>query len=525
MSLPSDAPLDVAIVGGGVSGTYSAWRLIEHNPNLRIALFEGSDRVGGRLLSVRPPGMASLTAELGGMFIPSLHTLASSLAEHLGLQLDVMPHGGLNRAYLRGMPLTAAAMRDPQQVPYRLVGGEQGRLPDELPAYALEQLIPALQSASGSERYSLLEDARVAGRPLRHWGFWNLLVQALSDDGYNFAREGTGDDYLVANWNAADIARQYYQLAGQFDLLHVREGYDAIPRTLAARFAERGGSIALRHRLIRFDRAVLPDGTLGVRLEFDCDSSGWGAAPARAPGVVYARRLILAMPRRSLELLEPSGALLRPDNQQIRDLIGAVTPLPMFKLFLCYERAWWRDLGITGGFSVTDMPLRACLYWGEDPESHNALLLASLSDMLAMGFWEGLRDARHQPLFSPSGEPPRWSDYSAPPTGAMVAEAQRQLALLHGQALPEPYAAVYRDWGEDPFGGAGNFWNVHVDSRRYAQRMLRPDPELPVFICGEAYSRTQGWVEGALETAEQMLRQQFGLDRPDWQIQEKELGH
>jgi hypothetical protein len=37
-----------------------------------------------------------------------------------------------------------------------------------------------------------------------------------------------------------------------------------------------------------------------------------------------------------------------------------------------------------------------------------------------------------------------------------------------------------------------------------------------VFICGEAYSNNQGWVEGALQTAEHVLRDGFGLTEQTW---------
>ena len=30
----------------------------------------------------------------------------------------------------------------------------------------------------------------------------------------------------------------------------------------------------------------------------------------------------------------------------------------------------------------------------------------------------------------------------------------------------------------------------------------QPDPSLPIHLCGEVFSRSQGWVEGALETAD-----------------------
>ena len=42
---------DYAIVGGGISGIYSAWRLQAAYPAKSIALFESSNRLGGRLRS------------------------------------------------------------------------------------------------------------------------------------------------------------------------------------------------------------------------------------------------------------------------------------------------------------------------------------------------------------------------------------------------------------------------------------------------------------------------------------------
>ena len=47
-------------------------------------------------------------------------------------------------------------------------------------------------------------------------------------------------------------------------------------------------------------------------------------------------------------------------------------------------------------------------------------------------------------------------------------------------------------------------------------RMINPAPKLPVYICGEAYSNGQGWVEGALETTELVLQGHFGLTAPAW---------
>jgi len=44
--------IDIAIIGAGVSGVYSAWKLKKKYPNKKIVVFEGSDHVGGRLFTL-----------------------------------------------------------------------------------------------------------------------------------------------------------------------------------------------------------------------------------------------------------------------------------------------------------------------------------------------------------------------------------------------------------------------------------------------------------------------------------------
>jgi monoamine oxidase len=44
-----------------------------------------------------------------------------------------------------------------------------------------------------------------------------------------------------------------------------------------------------------------------------------------------------------------------------------------------------------------------------------------------------------------------------------------------------------------------------VRSWEVKKAIVQPADEVPMYICGEAYSDAQGWVEGALQTAEDML--------------------
>ena len=55
---------DVIIIGGGLSGLYSAWRLAK-STNLSIAVLEGSSRFGGRFYTCKLPG--EFNADMGAM--------------------------------------------------------------------------------------------------------------------------------------------------------------------------------------------------------------------------------------------------------------------------------------------------------------------------------------------------------------------------------------------------------------------------------------------------------------------------
>ena len=115
--------LDVAIVGGGVSGVYSGWRLLTGSPTQRaiapkIALFESSSRVGGRLLSVVPPGIADTRVELGGMRFPSSHKRVKGLVAHFGLTPDLFPVAEpQNLVYVRGQRLRRHELTDATKLP------------------------------------------------------------------------------------------------------------------------------------------------------------------------------------------------------------------------------------------------------------------------------------------------------------------------------------------------------------------------------------------------------------------------
>ncbi len=87
--------LEIAVIGGGVSGVYTAWRLQEaRGLTDRLGLFEYSDRIGGRLFSTTMPGLSHVKPEVGRMrYIKDTHPVVTSLVEHLGLPTEPFPMG------------------------------------------------------------------------------------------------------------------------------------------------------------------------------------------------------------------------------------------------------------------------------------------------------------------------------------------------------------------------------------------------------------------------------------------------
>jgi monoamine oxidase len=554
---------DIAIVGGGVSGIYSGWRLVTAAPGeskklstwsgangkLKVVVFEGSDRIGGRLLSARPPGFTDATCEIGGMRYVSSQTLIRSLVENeleLPHYVQVVDQPN-NIVYLRNKQLRFHQVQDPSMLPYNLDWAEGQYVASNNPAsligWAIGKLLPIVSAFTGDELRKHLKETKVDETYLYQHGFWNLLARALSPDAYAIARSLIGYDCLGSNANAVDLICEYFDFTPDIHYYLLNHGYDSVPCTLQKRFEEAGGEVVRDTWLAGFDKTDLDDGSTGVVLHFR------GKRPP-----VTARAIILAMPRRSLELLQREGPVFSPNKaKHVQHLLNSVRAIPLYKLFLVYDYPWWNAVGVSQGRSLTDTPVRQVYYWpvgpgAATPAPTGKALLMAYNDATNVDFWAGLSGAKTPvmhlaaalehfrrvppgvPLYEPQGRTEEkgadsdefgerlrknWDEHKAPK--AMVVEMHRQLERIHNiQSAPKPIAAAYMDWSVDPYGGGVHFWNPGYKSWEILREMTQPVHDFPCYTCGEAYSTNQTWVEGALQTAEIVLQDRLGLDKPSW---------
>lgn len=563
----------VAVVGAGVAGLYAAWRLAvdgQHVAPEDIVLIEGSDRTGGRLrswpLDRFDPALPSdpfVRAELGGMRVLNYNIYVCSLAGKLGLDLVPFPADvPVNWHFLRGKTLQTSDY--PHQQVYPLAPDERGWTPGDVVYAPLVKdggIVPesAFPTTDGSitQRHfvnTVLRDTKINGVPAWKLGFWNAILTSggptvspghdVSYQAYAYFAEAGAYDTIPSSWNASvAISNLLGDFANAPRYWALRDGYESLPDALAS---------AVKAAGVRMTTGSPVTGVFR-------DGDGPCTLTIADGSTITADRIVLALPPRALELLALGNAAPPAGGSSLtaplRDLLPQIrqsAPIPLLKVFLVYDQDWWTSSlkADWPAFSrmTTDMPMRQIYNFGQvekDGKTYH-LFQAVYCDSLKAGYWAGLMPqeaenkgesvntdifARIENLSGTTidtgtlkfGLSDALDDYP------LFKAAHAQFATLvaaiaagngfTGSKAAAPIAGAAMNWGTDPFGGGVNFWNAGVelddgqDGGAY-WTMMNPTPG--IYVVGEGYSLYQGWVEGALWSAEDMLQRFFALSAPAW---------
>ncbi|MGH1488337.1 MAG: hypothetical protein ACRBK7_02925 [Acidimicrobiales bacterium] len=183
---------------------------------------------------------------------------------------------------------------------------------------------------------------------------------------------------------------------------------------------------------------------------------------------------------------------------------------------------------LTVGPSITDMPIRQVVYFGNNaldpdatPERYG--ILASYDDERYTKFWSALELGPDATRTVPESADLQTLDgpREAPPV--MVKMLRKQLAKLHfGPSadytmVPEPCETRYMDWSLPPFNAGYHAYRSHTDLADVQRNVRKPAQlikgnDANIFIVGSAYSNDQAWVEGAFCTAESVLNDFMGIE-------------
>jgi monoamine oxidase len=318
-------PGRVVIVGAGVAGLTCAHRLAQHG--IPSAVYEASDRVGGRTRTLRGYFADGQIVEQGGEAIDTDHHAVRALVRELGLHLDdtyAETPGGLRSNLYRF---------DGRRYPFARACADFAAVYP-----ALHRDLRAARSPRGAREIDEMSvadwiDARVPGGRGSQLG--RLIGEAYcAEDGVDI---GVGSALAMIGQLGESPRRPLALYGGSDERFKVHGGADQIAHRLAARLPAR--AVTLGAPLVGLRRRS--DGS------YVC---GFGPGGGRSFDV-RADRVVLALPFTTLREVGYRGAGFSAAKDAAIRRLGMATNA---KLTLQFARRTWRADGYDG-YLETDL--------------------------------------------------------------------------------------------------------------------------------------------------------------------------
>jgi monoamine oxidase len=171
----------------------------------------------------------------------------------------------------------------------------------------------------------------------------------------------------------------------------------------------------------------------------------------------------------------------------IRSLLGSVMEIPLLKCFFIIKDPWWKENIPNEG--MTKFPARELHYLKQ--ENKGSVMV--YSDRPYINFWSKyVNNEYHE---------------------RSELNSNKDLPLIFAKRMQiDPGKIIkygIRDWGRDPYGAACHIWKPGVQSWDVRSKLeafsLENSNDLNLHICGEAFSDFQGFMEGSLTSAHNVM--------------------
>jgi hypothetical protein len=385
----------------------------------------------------------------------------------------------------------------------------------------------------GDEDYQNIREASLDKIPLWDMGFWNLLATVLSHYAVLKLRDWASFYHLLPeNPNAAEwLVFWLRAIKSSGSLRGVHGGMGRIVDSLENKINElkRGGAcIDIEHDCELEALTPNPDDSITLILK----RLGTASPP------VIAKEVILALPKRPLEKLglpKILGEQIGIDDgraEKLRQALDAVFGFPLLKCFFIIDQPWWEDDRPLNRHA-SDLPTRELQYLKSKDKTKGMIMV--YTDRPATQFWTDYLPSKRDEEPSSKGKTSEWlcsrsniqkkantwlltfgPDHveQVPKEASRLWERFVQYARDYEHndfASDRLLACGIRDWGKDPFGGAAHAWRPGVKSRDVIDylkefSLTKRNRIRNIHVCGEAYSDYQGFIEGALRSADGVIK-------------------
>ena len=524
--LPEDC--DVAIIGAGVGGLWTANRLQKQRPDLTVCLFESRNKTGGRIRTLFFDGAPNIPLELGSMQFQKSHKMVFDAVQRFNLSYFPRIFPSENFNYLRGTMESSSKNWSENSYPYifsqvdmKLLRSIRDGTPYDLLRFVFSAAnINATQVKDWNScdwaNWKATSTWKDTNRKNYNLGWWFACLQVLSEEAVAAYQDVSGYDSFAEQSNLVDVisyivpsfAEDNYDVDESY--YRFTDGYESLSIALENEFIHGGGIIQFGKTLQSIISTEFSNNNL--LLTFNDSSS------------CHAHDVILSLPKQAIDDLINAGPQL--ESEIGRNALESVFSVPAFKCFLSFDTAWWTKFNFSTGLMHTTLPSRKIYYWGieSDPNNNNAVLMATYGDDVSSTYWSNLiyehiqDDVMVEPFyFRPNpfmnNPPTSYIDIYGPDSRAVVVrDLMQQIRIAHNDVdIPDPYGGIFMDWSHE---GAWHSWFPGVISTNVRQNLRNLSNNnfgFNTYICGEAYSDMQGWVEGALRSCEKLLIEKFNI--------------
>jgi hypothetical protein len=435
---------DIIVIGGGIAGIYTVYKIHQKNPKTRVLLIEKYGQLGGRIHTFRFPGDRNVSVEAGAGRINGSHPLTMDLIRELGLSKKLRPISGdvvFRPANFQGVVLSSVS--DAPQRPHPLVNNaiDLALGPKTLPNAGL-----ILHLVIASKGYSKTY--------LQNHTLVQFAEKVLTKEQVEFIKRSFGYYSELVIMNAYDSIKllnslgpnnTFYGLSGGLDQL-IDKMVDAIKKNPHITILTRKEISKIVYREPGFDVYV--------------DTQKYEASTC-----------ICAVPKTALK----KWAIFKT----VRPLIDKVECGTLCRIYSQFDpdpktgKVWFDGLDKF----TTDNDLRMVI----PVSAKEGTIMISYSDNIYADKWQKIYE-KH---------------------GIRTVNTKLREDILEsvGKWIPLPKRTQIFYWD----CGVG-YWGVGADSQKIAKKMVQPFCPIPLYVCGENFSENgQQWIEGALETADNVL--------------------
>ncbi|AKI80845.1 putative amine oxidase [Acanthamoeba castellanii mimivirus] len=479
--------VDILIVGGGASGIYSAWRLSQTYPNKKVLVIEEKSYLGGRLESVYF-GNEKIYAEVGGMrTFPSINLYVTAVIKKLKLQSIPVPYiEPDNIAYVKNTRLTVEATSiGPSSNPEKQKLIQLYKIPPDEQNISTNDIIYA---AAVRAAPTFPEDWRtVYDYPeLNNETFSEMFSeQGVSANTQQVFEVFSGYSFFISQRLAASTGiRENISISGENNQHFVVGGYSSIVFGMTDEtFCNPNYQLFLNTSIKKITPSNSPNG-LHTSILVDTLTG--------LPITIKSESIILSVPKDSL------NRIVAPITPNTIETMNSLTDWRAFKAFLLVDQTTYQLISMNGhmkGRGISDLPARQVWAYSGNPPC-----VLIYCDNAYADFWKKYINDEINNCF------PKFHDPCI--NKPLVSELKRQIGIIYSV---DPSKIVvnkilYKYWY------AGAYFSKPSDIPKLFEEVRTPlGPEYSVYLVGSDISVSQGWVDGALNTADNLLVKYYGV--------------